>query len=440
MTPTLSFLNMLEAARLRVELLWPYLSSGLRQLRGPIWVEGVAGGPIGVDARWRLYADPGELSKWTVPQLETVLRHELWHCLRDHASRRGSDHDPKTWNVAADHEVDSDLEAEQPGPHWPPVHHLLPGPDRGDGSLRTGLALGLLAEKYYDLLAQQEDPNPTLDRDQDQAAVLEHPDGSGAGKGSTPPGDHAPSRAPGGSCADGIQREWELAAGPPGPSDSEQEIARRAVAEAIRIAANSKQCGSTAGGMQRWADSVLAPPVVNWQVVLRRAVQGGISARGASDYTYRRLSRRDPAGNRGYLSPGLHSPRPEVAVIVDTSGSVSDLDLAQAVAEVVGCARAVGGEVWTASCDIAAGRWARVRSVRDVRLEGGGGTDMRVGIEAAVRRRPRPQVVVVITDGYTPWPADPLGVYLVAVLVGSVHASVGTVPSWVTTVEVARDA
>jgi len=34
----------------------------------------------------------------------------------------------------------------------------------------------------------------------------------------------------------------------------------------------------------------------------------------------------------------------------------------------------------------------------------GGGTDLRTGFAKALRTRPRPDVVVVGTDGRTPWP------------------------------------
>jgi len=38
-------------------------------------------------------------------------------------------------------------------------------------------------------------------------------------------------------------------------------------------------------------------------------------------------------------------------------------------------------------------------------LIGGGGTDLRAGFAAALRRRPAPDVVVALTDGQTPWPS-----------------------------------
>ena len=35
---------------------------------------------------------------------------------------------------------------------------------------------------------------------------------------------------------------------------------------------------------------------------------------------------------------------------------------------------------------------------------GGGGTDLRTGFAKALRATPRPDVVVVLTDGQAPWP------------------------------------
>ena len=41
-----------------------------------------------------------------------------------------------------------------------------------------------------------------------------------------------------------------------------------------------------------------------------------------------------------------------------------------------------------------------------VELLGGGGTDMGEGITQALALRPRPSIIVVLTDGFTPWPAE----------------------------------
>ena len=77
---------------------------------------------------------------------------------------------------------------------------------------------------------------------------------------------------------------------------------------------------------------------------------------------------------------------------------------------------------------------ARVVSSSRVVLEGGGGTDMGAGLVAATNLRPRPEVVVVLTDGHTPWPdAPPAGT---RVVVGLVGPRVGGAPAWARTVRI----
>ena len=69
------------------------------------------------------------------------------------------------------------------------------------------------------------------------------------------------------------------------------------------------------------------------------------------------------------------------------------------------------------------------------RLEGrdNGGTDMRVGVKFAYEQQLAPHVVVLGTDGYTPWPKQediPSGVQFIVVLVGR-HCGREGVPSWI---------
>lgn len=94
-------------------------------------------------------------------------------------------------------------------------------------------------------------------------------------------------------------------------------------------------------------------------------------------------------------------------MIIDTSGSVSDGELGSALLEVAAISRAVGGRrdlVTVVPCDAAARIAHPLCRAEGIPLIGGGGTDLRTGFAAALAARPRPDVVVVLTDGQTPWP------------------------------------
>jgi len=137
--------------------------------------------------------------------------------------------------------------------------------------------------------------------------------------------------------------------------------------------------------------------------------------------------------------PALRRPVPEVAVICDTSGSMTEDLLAMVLAEVEGLLRALGlaRQVRVLACDTAVGPAQRVSSARQVQLIGGGGTNMGAGIAAAVALRPRPAVTVVLTDGYTPWPGQaPKGT---RVVVGLLGAGAPDAPPWARAVRVEPD-
>jgi predicted metal-dependent peptidase len=75
----------------------------------------------------------------------------------------------------------------------------------------------------------------------------------------------------------------------------------------------------------------------------------------------------------------------------------------------------------------------QVTSARQINLVGGGGTDMGAGLAAAARLRPRPSVIVVLTDGMTPWPLEaPKGTQVVVGLIGNRNQGgrVWAAPHW----------
>lgn len=82
--------------------------------------------------------------------------------------------------------------------------------------------------------------------------------------------------------------------------------------------------------------------------------------------------------------------------------------------------RTAARELTVVVCDAEAARPQRVRRLGDLTLRGGGGTDLRIGIAAAAACRPAPSVIVVLTDGFTPWPdAAPPSTSVIAVVIGS---------------------
>jgi hypothetical protein len=85
------------------------------------------------------------------------------------------------------------------------------------------------------------------------------------------------------------------------------------------------------------------------------------------------------------------------------------------------------------ACDADVHAVSRVTSAQQVTLAGGGGTDMRTGIERALALPERPGIVIVITDGFTPWPDEPSSCRLVVALT---QADAPATPAWAETVRI----
>jgi predicted metal-dependent peptidase len=359
----------------------------------PVAVEGL--GTFGVDRRWRLYVDPALFGSWDVAQVGSVLIHEVHHLVRDHAQRAewaGVDAgETRRWNVAADFEINDDLLD-------------LDLPDGGCFPSEHGFEDGELAETYFDELLRLGDN-----------ARLNH--------------------AECGSAVHGASRSWELhEADGPGVSDAEAGLIRQQVAQDVTNLAGR---GAATGGLARWAKGYLNP-VVNWRAEFRSLLLQGFGAvAGMADYSYSRPSRRQGRRTRPtVILPSMVRPVPRLAVVVDTSGSMSAGALEAGLAEVHGLLRDVVGSrqsITVLSCDAAVHSVQKVFAASALHLSGGGGTDMRVGLDAAWALGPNPQMVVVLTDGLTPWPDHlPPGRRVVVGLIGQY----GHAPDWARSVRI----
>lgn len=362
-------LDKLFTARLQAARARPYLATALFALHV---VEDRRVPTMGVDRHWRCYVSPGFVDRTPVEELAGVWVHEVSHLLRDHHGRgdrlartRGLNGPTERlrMNIAADLEINDDI--------------------FGDGLVRPKgavvpsdlhLPTGELMEDYLRLfrLGPRTDHLVWLDC---------------------------------GSGADGSEREWDLGPdGADGLSEQQRDAVRFRVAQAI-----SGRPGSAPQGWKRWAEEAFHPPQP-WRELLGAALRSATSGPGAGDdYSYGRPSRRS-AGLPGVVLPSLRRRPPRVTVVIDTSGSVSDAELGSALLEVAAISRTVGGRrdlVSVVSCDAAARVAHPICRAEGIPLVGGGGTDLRAGFTKALGGRPRPDVIVALTDGQTPWPSAP---------------------------------
>ncbi|MEU2491100.1 VWA-like domain-containing protein [Streptomyces sp. NPDC007883] len=359
-------LDKLYAARLHAARVRPYLATALFAL-GTVASRRVP--TMAVDRHWRCYVSPAFVDRTPVEELAGVWVHEVSHLLRDHHGRsdrvareRGLTGPAQRlrMNIAADCEINDDVYGDG-----------LALPEGAVRPASLGLPEGELMEDYLRRFR--------LGPHTQDFAWLDC-----------------------GSGADGLEREWDLGPdGAHGLSAQERDAVRFRVAQGI-----TGRPGSAPRGWRRWAEEAFHPPQP-WRELLGAAVRSAATgAGGGDDYTYGRPSRRS-AGVPGAVLPGLRRTPPRVSVVIDTSGSVSDAELGSALLEVAAISRAVGGRrdlVTVVPCDAAARAVHPLCRAEGIPLVGGGGTDLRTGIAKALRARPRPDVVVALTDGQTPWP------------------------------------
>jgi predicted metal-dependent peptidase len=277
------------------------------------------------------------------------------------------------------------------------------------------VVVGTAGRSAVAVLVVDGSPSPAAGGSAPGGSVSGSPAPGGSAPGGPAPGGPAPGGAlvPGdcGSGAGGERRDWEEPGTGDGEpdgsvSDGRAEMLRHQVAREIQD--HQRTAGDVPAGLRRFADETLTA-TVDWRRELRSVVsRSRASVAGLRDYTYARPSRRASAVP-GLALPAMRAPRPpRLDVVIDTSGSMSAPMLGQVTAELRGIIRALRGDtVRVLCCDARSGQVQRIARIEDVTFTGGGGTDMRAGLNAAAALRPRADLIVLATDGDTPWPAAP---------------------------------
>ncbi len=358
-------------------------------------------GTITADKHFRLYYDQATLDEWTVQQSAAKMIQLTEHLVREHAKRREDQSaTPNRWGTAAEEELSDSIE-----------HSQLNLPEGLARPADYDHEPNKIAEYYY----------RNLPEDPEQGGGTGDGQG-GAGDGEGEPGEGSSNNK--GSCA-GCPNDYEQG-GPskdqPGVSEVEAEIISDQTAKEIQDFV-SRHPGKVPGSLERWANTRLKPKV-DYRKELKSVVSKSVADKaGQTDYTYSKISRRDDSS--GVVFPSMRSPTVKIGVLLDSSGSMTaryegeSTILDQATSEVAAVLKQTGAtEIEFASCDTNV-HGKKVHGAKDIHAVGGGGTDMCEGINYfdKLPRSRRPDVLITITDGYTPWPdRGPRGLNHIAVI------------------------
>lgn len=342
----------------------------------------------------KIYYNPQFLELCSVEDVTCVLAHEVGHDSLMHSIRLGA-RNRDIANMAMDHAIN--LMLIDQGFKCP---KCVPG-----GWLADQRFKGMNWERIYDELRREMPPTPQ----------------GGGGDGKPQPGDDAGSGSPqpGQGQGGGSKASQNATGGKPGPAQegrdwlhgdvlpnkaadpAQQAAAEQRAKQRVAAAANmARMAGKLTGDLARMVDDMLESKV-HWTDVLR-------------DYMLKVVKARESWTRRNRRYPGVYLPtRHErkmgpIVFIPDTSGSMWGDDMEKICSEMAHCAAQTQPEnirVCWADTAVKGEQVFEAAEFEFAKLKpaGGGGTDMRVPLKHVEQYNP--QVVVLMTDGFTPWPS-----------------------------------
>jgi len=361
--------------------------------------------PIEADARWcpttatdarSFYYNRAYLQSLSLEQTKFILAHEALHCALSHFARR-QHRVKRRWDIACDYAVNPLLLGDG----------LRPPPR----ALMRAAFEGMTAEEIYPYI-KDTDSDETLDRhvyDDDAGADPSTHEGShraGGGAANQSNGDKPPRDDDGGRGSLGKPPQADTAAAAPPPLTPAERDAL-ATQWQQRLAAAAQQAlraGKLAGSLARLVDRLLQPQLP-WRALLARYM----TSAARTDYSFMRASRREGAA----ILPSLHSRHIDVAVVVDTSGSINAQELQEFVSELDAIKGSIGARITLHACDAALAAdgpwiyepWDELRLPKH--LSGGGGTSFRPAFAWAEGLERQPDLLLYFTDASGEFPPHP---------------------------------
>jgi len=384
--------NKLVAARTRLIIEKPFLGTLVLRLpleaADPRWCKTSA-----TDAR-KIYYNAQYIEQLDIDQTQYVLAHEALHCALSHFARRHH-RDKHRWDVACDYAINPLL-----------VNDGLKPPP---GILLDDGFENMTAEEIYPSIEENCDEVP-MDRH-----VYDEQDQADTGRGrseqkqdrppnpSSQPSPQTQSKQPSDGSAG---KQHKTAAQPPPLNKTEQDNLQTQWQQRLAGAAQTAmQAGKLGGGLARMVEHFLQP-----QLPWRNLLAQFVSSIARDDYSYARPSSRrgDPV-----IYPSLRSGQINIVVALDTSGSISDKELSEFLAEIDAIKAHMRARIVFHACDSALADdgpwifepWQEFTMPRQ--FLGGGGTDFKPVFEWVDQQDMSPDLLVYFTDADGEFPELP---------------------------------
>lgn len=311
---------------------------------------------IATDAK-NFYYNPEYVADLSPQQTKFVLIHEALHCALTHFARKGN-REKHRWDLACDFAINPLLIDEG---FIPPTNTIMFFEYKG-----------MIAEEIYPLIDDKLDKEPL-----DQHLYDEKGDGQGGNSKSSidekdlqQPQKNQPSKEP---SKNKSNKNNQLSQKPPPLGMDEMESL---AAQWQKNLASSAQLANQSGKLDgKWSKLVglFLEPRISWRNLLAQYM----SNIARDDYSYARASRR----GGGAIMPSLRSTQINIAVCLDTSGSISDEEINEFTSEINTLKSMVRAKVYLFSADNKCHpkapwifeSWQELKLPKQ--LGGGGGTD-----------------------------------------------------------------
>lgn len=316
-----------------------------------------------------LYFNTQFFNAMTNGQIKFVIAHEILHCVLDHLHRR-EDRIPWIHNIATDYCANNILVRDRIG-EVPSFINIFQDFKYLEWSSE---------DVYDDLIDQAEDTLQSLG-----SLLDDHIDWVGDGDD------------------EGEGNGDKKSNGQPKYSKEEFENIRNEIKESvIQAAQNSSGAGDIPKEIQRLV-SDLTQSKVSWREVLPQEIQSIVR----NDFTFTRPNRKSM--HSGAILPGMsQDPSIDIAVAIDTSGSISNEQVTDFLSEVKGIMdqyTSFNVKVWCFDTDVHNFYEFDISNGDDIyeyQPAGGGGTKFEVNWEFMEENDILPKKLIMFTDGY-PW-------------------------------------